>query len=372
MNLPLSIEQIETPAAIINLTALDKNIETMASYYRNKKGAALRPHQKGHRLPAIARKQLDAGAVGVCLTSLGLADLYVNCGINDMLITAAICGDPKISRLVGLSKQADITVSVDNLENIRHLSEKARMSDTTINVAAELYTGSWGSPGVQLENVKEFVRQIQKFSGVRFKGLWWHPGHLGDVKSFEERKRREFEFMDSITRVRDEIEDDDISVEMLSGGFTATWNITPEFSRLNNVEVQAGSYVFSDWGSHLIEGLEVFDFALTVLTRCISRPTPTEAIFDSGMNSCSDESGEDYQRIVGPKFKDLVGIRRIYQREEVMQVVFENPNDTVRPGDLFELIPAHSDTTAKLHDLYYGVRDQKVEIVWENLGRGCF
>jgi D-serine deaminase-like pyridoxal phosphate-dependent protein len=73
------------------------------------------------------------------------------------------------------------------------------------------------------------------------------------------------------------------------------------YSGLSKVGVQAGSYVFSDWTSHLIEGIEVFDYALTVLTRCVSRPNLTEAIFDSGMNSCSDENGENYASIVGPK-----------------------------------------------------------------------
>lgn len=70
---------------------------------------------------------------------------------------------------------------------------------------------------------------------------------------------------------------------MLSGGFSCTWDITPEYRSLRNVGVQAGSYVFSDWVSHSIEGLEVFDYALTVLTRCISRPKSNEAIFDAGI-----------------------------------------------------------------------------------------
>jgi len=362
---------IETPALLIDLDALEKNIETMASYYRNKKGAALLPHQKGHRLPAIAKKQINAGAKGVSCTSLGLADFYVSCGIDNILLTAEVSGSTKISRLVGLCRQANVTATVDDIENGKELSEAARGNGTKINVAVELYMGR-GSAGVQLDETKAFVKEMQKFSGLHFGGLWWHEGSLASVKSFEERKRMEFEIMEQIARVKDEIEDAGISVEMLSGGFTATWNITPEFHGLSDVGVQAGSYVFSDGVSHLIEGIEVFDYALTVLTRCISRPTLNEAIFDSGMNSCSDESGEDYHAIVGPKFKDLKAVKAVYQREEIMQAVFDETNGNIRVGDMFELIPPHSDTTAKLHDRYYGIRSDAVEVVWTNYGRGRF
>jgi D-serine deaminase-like pyridoxal phosphate-dependent protein len=159
---------------------------------------------------------------------------------------------------------------------------------------------------------------------------------------------------------------------MLSGGFTCTWNITPEYSKLRNVGVQAGSYVFSDWCSHEVEGVEKFDYALTVLTKCISTPKCGEAIFDFGMNSCSDEATDDYHTVVGPKFKELTGIKEIRQREEISLAKYENPNKKITVGDVFELIPSHSDTTAKLYDKYYCLRKNKVEAIWPNYGRGLF
>jgi D-serine deaminase-like pyridoxal phosphate-dependent protein len=365
-------QELETPALLVDLDALEKNIKTMADYYRAKSGAVLMPHQKGHRLPIIAKKQIQAGASAVSSTSLGLAEYYVNSGIDNILITSEICGANKIARLCALSKHSNITVAVDDIENVRQLSAVALSSKTRINVAVELYMGSWGSAGVQLREAKSLVKELTKFRGVNFQGLWWHEGQLSSIRNFEERKRMEFAILDEVARVRDEIEDMGTSVEMLSGGFTCTWNITPEYSGLTNVAVQAGSYVFSDWTSHLIEGIEVFDCALTVLTRCVSRPNLTEAIFDSGMNSCSDENGENYASIVGPKFKSLEGLKRIWQREEIMQVVFDHPTRDVRVGDVFELIPPHSDTTAKLHDKYYGIRGNRVEVVWPNYGRGLF
>jgi len=365
-------QELETPALLIDLDALEKNIKTMADYYRAKSGAVLMPHQKGHRLPIIAKKQMQAGASAVSSTSLGLAEYYVNSGIDNILITSEICGATKIARLCALSKHSNITVGVDDIENAKQLSEAALSNKTRINIAVELYMESSGSAGVQLREAKSLVKELTKFRGTNFRGLWWHEGRLSSIRNFEERKRMEFAILDEVARVRDEIEDMGTTVELLSGGFTCTWNITPEYSRLSKVGVQAGSYVFSDWTSHLIEGIEVFDYALTVLTTCVSRPSLTEAIFDSGMNSCSDENGENYASIVGPKFKNLEGLKRIWQREEIMQVIFDDPTSDVRVGDVFELIPPHSDTTAKLHNKYYGIRDNKVEVVWPNYGRGLF
>jgi len=364
-------EEIDTPALLIDLDVLEKNLKVMTDYYRGKKGAALLPHQKGHRLPIIAKKQLDLGAKGVSMTSLSLAEYYVNCGITNILITSEIYGKNKIRRLCSLSKHADVTVGVDNILNVRQLSEIALASNTRINVAVELYMGT-ASCGVEIKEAKSFVKEIIKYRGVNFRGLWWHQGSLAKIRSWKERRKAHFETLDKVAELKDEIEDAGINVEMLSGGYTCTWNMTPDYHKLENVGVQAGSYVFSDWCSHDLEGLEVFDCALTVLTRCISMPKPGKALFDFGMNSCSHEATDDYHTIVGPKFKDLEGVKEIYQREEISAVTFDNPNREIKVGDVFELIPPHSDTTAKLHDKYYCIRDGKVEAIWTNYGRGLF
>jgi D-serine deaminase-like pyridoxal phosphate-dependent protein len=88
------------------------------------------------------------------------------------------------------------------------------------------------------------------------------------------------------------------------------------------------------------------------------------------MNSCSDECGHNYREVVGPRFKGIYGIKEVRQREEVSLAVFNEPNSDVKVGDVFEVIPPHADSTAKLYDRYYGMRDDKVEVIWPNYGRG--
>jgi len=366
----MTIEELVTPALLIDLPALEKNIRTMGDYYNGRKNAGLIPHQKGHRLPIIARKQLEAGAKGVSMTSLGLAEYYVQSGIDNMLITSEIYGRRKIEKLCGLTKQANIIVGVDNLENVRQLSQAALDNHTVIKVAPELYAGRT-SCGVEFSKMKDFVKDLRDYRGIQFEGFW-HHGLESDIIKFSERKATHFKTLDDIARLKDEVEDGGTEVRFLSAGYTCTWNITPEHS-LKDVLVQAGSYVFSDWCSHHhIEGIEAFDIALTVLTRCISRPKVDEAMFDFGLNSCSSECGEDYHSVVGPVIKDVEGIKEMIEREEISLALFENPRHDIKVGDVFQIIPAHSDTTAKLHSCYYGIRNGIVEVVWPNYGQCLF
>jgi 3-hydroxy-D-aspartate aldolase len=341
----------------------------MSGYYRGK-NARLIPHQKAHRLPIIAKKQLAAGAKGVSLTSLSLAEYYVQSGIDNILVTAEIYGKRKIETLCGLTKQANVIASVDNLQNVRQLSELALENHTIIKVAAEIYAGR-SSCGVEFSEMKEFVKDLQQYRGVQFEGLW-HHGSESDIPKSIERRAVHFKSLDKIASLKDEIEDAGIEVSLVSAGYTCTWNMTPNHS-LKGILVQAGSYVFSDWCSHHhIEGIEAFDCALTVLTRCISRPKPNEAMFDFGMNSCSDECGENYSQVIGPSFRTIEGIESVSEREELALAVFKDSRDDVKVGDVFEVIPAHSDTTAKLHGSYYGMRDGVVEVVWPNYGQSKF
>jgi 3-hydroxy-D-aspartate aldolase len=363
-------EELATPALLIDLDVMEKNIRTMSEYYQSRKNAGLIPHQKSHRLPIIAKKQLAAGAKGVSMTSLGLAEYYVQSGIDNILITAEIYGKRKIDTLCGLAKHANVIVGVDNLQNVRQLSKAAVANHTVIKIAPELYAGRT-SCGIEFSEMKEFVKVLREYRGVEFEGLW-HHGQESSIARSLERRAEHFRTLDAMARLKDEIEDAGTEVRLLSAGYTCTWDMTPNHP-LKGVLVQAGSYVFSDWCSHHhIEGIEAFDCALTVLTRCISRPKPDEAIFDFGMNSCSDECGENYCNVIGPSFKDIEGVESVSQREELALAVFKGPRDDVKVGDAVEVIPAHSDTTAKLHGCYYGVREGVVEVVWLNYGQCLF
>ena len=206
-----SIEEIDTPALLIDLDIMEKNIHTMAEFYAEKKGAALRPHQKGHRLPLVAKTQMDTGACGVSITTLGLAEYYVTCGIDSILLTNEIAGKNKMRRVCTLSKLADITVGVDNLENARHLGSIAGEQNTIIQVGVELYMGT-GTCGVEIEEALPFIKELVSMEHIQFNGLWWHQGSLADILDWEERKQAHFATLDRVAHLKDSLEDAGIDV----------------------------------------------------------------------------------------------------------------------------------------------------------------
>ena len=133
-------DEIDTPALLIDLDLMEKNIRNMSEYLKGKK-AKLRPHVKNHKIPTIARKEIEAGAVGVAVAKVSEAEVMAWGGIKDILITNQIVTDRKIARLVNLAKYCDLSVAVDNLDNIKQLSNAAAQKGVELGVVVEVDVG---------------------------------------------------------------------------------------------------------------------------------------------------------------------------------------------------------------------------------------
>src|SRR5215469_12731620 len=112
MNLPpaaigAALADIETPALVIDLDAFDRNIAKMAEFARMA-GVRVRPHAKTHKCPAIARRQIAAGAVGQCVQKVGEAEALVRGGVTDVLVSNLVVGERKLRRLAGLAREAKV------------------------------------------------------------------------------------------------------------------------------------------------------------------------------------------------------------------------------------------------------------------------
>src|SRR5260370_15365022 len=109
--------EIPTPALLLDLDRFERNIAKMAAHVKSV-GKKLRPHSKTHKCPEIARRQIAAGAVGICCAKVGEAEVMAASGIRNMLITTEVVGPEKIGRLLGVLEQApDTLVLVDNPAN---------------------------------------------------------------------------------------------------------------------------------------------------------------------------------------------------------------------------------------------------------------
>ena len=347
-------DQIETPALVIDMEALEANIKKMADFFVGKK-AKLRPHFKTHKSPAIAHMQIAAGAKGITCAKLGEAEVLAAAGIKDILIANQIVDERKLCRLAGIAKAARFGVCVDNAENVRALSEAAKAYGSTICVLVEVDVGM-GRCGVDTkEEVLALAKQIDRAEGLVFEGIQSYAGQLSHRQSKPDREKGVAEAVAKISAIIDYLGQNGLSVNEVSGGSTGTHSITGD----NTVwtEIQAGSYVFMDSDYEQL-GLG-FEQSMTILATVIHK-RPGVAVTDEGQKVCCQTMGS-------PPIKGYPGLTARLSEEHG---TIADAEDRLSYLQKLEYIPTHCCTTANLHDDYYCVRKGLLESVLPVSARG--
>ena len=352
-----TIEEMETPALLIDLDILEYNIATMANFINDKR-AKLRPHFKTHKCPTISHKQINAGAKGITCAKLGEAETLVLAGIKDVLIANTIVQPSKIIRLAGLAHgDTKISVAVDNKQNISVLSEAATTVGSTIHVLVEVNIGMERCGVNTPEEVFFLARQIIEAEGLVFEGIQAYEGHLVYNTDIEIRRQGVGEGADKLNNIKNFLENNGISVNQVSGGGTGTYNITG-----NNMiwtEIQAGSYIFMDTVYERL-GLD-FKNALSILTTIIHK-RPGMAVTDAGLKVYSTEQGP-------PRIKNYPHLKVHDELSEEHGTIVD-PRDELTYLQKIEYIPSHCCTTVNLHDYFYCMRNGFLEGVWPISARG--
>ena len=350
----IPLTQIETPALLIDLDALERNIRRMADYFK-RRNATLRPHFKTHKCPEIARRQVAAGAEGITCAKVGEAEALVSGGIDDVFIANQIVAESRIRVLAELARRARIAVAVDNAENIASVSDAAQSAGTTLHLLVEVNVGMNRCGVDTQEEVLELAKKIIAAEGLAFDGIQAYEGHLVLNPDFETRSREVGEMIEKITCVKVFLEQNGIEVNRISGGGTGTYNLTGD--NINWTEIQAGSYIFMDTKYNQL-GLE-FENALTVLATVIHK-RPGVAVTDAGLKVCTAEFGM-------PRIKGRPELALKFSAEHGS---ITDPNDQLQYLQKIEYIPSHCCTTVNLYDSFCCVRNGKLEDQWQITARG--
>ncbi|HEB31608.1 MAG TPA: DSD1 family PLP-dependent enzyme [Spirochaetes bacterium] len=350
-------EQIETPALVIDLDILERNISVMTDFMKDKR-AKLRPHFKTYKCPAISHKQISAGAKGITCAKLGEAEVLVQSGIKDVLIANQIVDPVKIFRLAALADdEAKITVAVDDPDNILALSNAAAEIGSTVYVLVEIDVGMKRCGVNTPDEVFDLAGKIVDSKGLVFEGFQAYEGHLQNRPDIEDRRRGVKEMEEKVGEIKNVLEKRGIPVKEISGAGTGTYNITAD----NTIwtEIQAGSYIFSDavYNKIAVE----FQNSLSVLTQVIHK-RPGYAVTDAGMKVCTVDHGI-------PEIKNFTDLK-IYGNLSEEHGTIIDEKDELEMLQKIEYIPGHCCTTVNLHDRYYCVRKGLLEAVWPILGRG--
>ena len=361
VNIGADINQIDTPALLIDLDVMERNIDTMARFFRTIP-AELRPHEKTHKCPVIAHKQIEAGAIGITCAKLGEAEAMVEAGIRDVLIANQVVGEPKVTRLVNLAKHSDVIVAVESYENVTHLAEAARAKGVRLNVLVEVDVGNNRCGTTPGEPTLELAREVASHSSLNLRGLLGYEGFCQNIQDIGERREKAHGAMEKLVSTKELLEDRGLDMEIVSAGGTGTHMITGKYPGVT--EVEAGSYIFMDATYRRVEGLEPYDYALTVLTTITSLPRPGVAICDAGLKAITFEPRRPL-----PPVKDMDGVTYERASEEHGRLKVE-PDSGLKIGDKIEVVVSHCCTNVNLYDHYHCVRDGSLEAVWRISARG--
>ena len=359
---PRTIDEIDTPAAIIDLDLVNQNIKTLEDFVRFRPVHA-RPHAKTHKTPAIGRLQVEAGAVGLTCAKVGEAEAMVDGGIEDVLIANQVVGPIKIERMCRLAQRARVAVEVDDPVNVDEISAAARRHGVTIDVVVEIDVGGPRAGVPPYEPALALARRVMDRPGLEFTGLMAYEGHTVGIVDRDERAAAARAALAPVIETRELFESEGIPVREVTGGATNTFDITGAINGWT--ELQAGTYVTMDAWFRPHAG-HAFTQAFWILTSVTSRAKPGYVHLDGGRKSIAFEPSGF------PVIDDPEGLEIEVVAEEHLHVKMHDGAPDLRPGDQVRVTPWHGCGTFNLHDTLYVLQDDEVVDIWPISGRGRF
>jgi D-serine deaminase-like pyridoxal phosphate-dependent protein len=345
----MRIEELDTPIVIIDLDRMERNIQKMQAYC-DQNGIRLRPHIKTHKIPAIAHKQLAAGAKGITCQKLGEAEVFARAGINDILITYPILGLLKLDRVAMLARQVRLTICADSATGVEFLAAAGKKAGVPIGVLVEFDHGN-DRTGVRTPaEALKLARQVLSSPDLEFRGLMSYPckPQLGEY----------------LSEARALFRDAGIDIAEISVGGTSGPLHAHE---LDITELRAGAYVFYDLLNIKAGMCTLDEIAMRVRTTVVSQPTSDLAIIDAGTKTISsDQYGlSGYGHIV--EYPEAL---IEWLTEEHGMVNFSRCSRRPEVGEVVTLLPNHTCIVTNLHDELVGVRGDEVEVIWPVDARG--
>ncbi|MBO9451622.1 DSD1 family PLP-dependent enzyme [Tropicibacter sp. R16_0] len=358
---------IQTPALVLDLDALERNITKMGELAAQM-GVRHRVHGKMHKSVDVALLQEKLGnSCGVCCQKVSEAEVFARGGIKDVLVSNQVRDPAKIDRLARLPKLGARTlVCVDDLANVADLSEAATRHGTEIECLVEIDCGAGRCGVTTTPQVVEIAQAIDAASGLKFSGIQAYQGAMQHMDSYEDRREK----IDiAVAMVRDAVDALaalGLDCDIVGGGGTGSYYFEGASGVYN--ELQCGSYAFmdADYGRILDkDGKRIDDGewenALFILTSVMSHAKADLAVVDAGLKAQSVDSG----------------LPVVFGRDDVTYAkcsdehgVISDPDAVLKVNDKLRLVPGHCDPTCNVHDWYVGVRGGKVEVVWPISARG--
>jgi D-serine deaminase-like pyridoxal phosphate-dependent protein len=358
---------LQTPALVIDLDAMERNIAAMAAHAR-KNNIALRPHAKTHKCSEIAKRQIAAGALGICCAKLGEAEALADAGIESILLTSPVVTDRGIARVMALNaKIGELRITCDNASVAARLEKAAGESGKNLRVVVDIDPGLGRTGIAPGDGAVALVEQVATAKHLIFDGLQCYAGQVQHMESPNERRDASLSAMKDLAGLRDRLIAKGISPKLVSGGGTGTFDIDPDAKVLT--ELQVGSYIFMDRQYNDVwekpGQRPPFEPSLFVQTTVISANRDGLVTTDAGFKSFATDAGSP--RI----FSGMPdGASYFFFGDEQGGVFYPSASGKIDVGAVIVCIVPHCDPTVNLYDRYHGVRGDVLESIWEIEARG--
>ena len=359
----MRLEEVDTPALVIELDAFERNLRRLGEAVAGR--VRVRAHAKTHKCAEIARRQVAAGAVGVCCQKVSEAEAMVTGGVGDVLVSNEVVGAPKLACLAELARRARIGVCVDDARNVAELDTACAAAGTQLDVYVEVDVGARRCGVAPGRAAVALAREVAARTSLRFAGLQAYHGAAQHLRSMAERRAAIELAAAAVRATRAQIEAAGIPCRRVTGAGSGSFMFEIDSGVFD--EIQPGSYVFMDadyarneWAAPLPR----FEHALFVLATVMSRPVPERAVVDAGLKASSVDSGL-------PLLWQRPGLSCVRVSDE--HGVIEIAPGAAAPalGEKLLLVPGHCDPTVNLYDRYVCVRGGQVEALWPIEARGA-
>jgi D-serine deaminase-like pyridoxal phosphate-dependent protein len=325
-------------------------------------------HAKTHKCAEIARRQIAAGAIGICVAKLGEAEALADAGIGSILITSPIVTERGIERLIALNARVGELMAVcDNPVVAERLAAAAVSNGRRLGLVVDIDPGM-GRTGLPAgDNAAALVHAVACNRAFVFKGLQCYAGNLQHLESANERRAKSLSVLAELDRFCGRLRSEDIRPEIVTGAGTGTFDIDPDARILT--EIQVGSYIFMDRQYNEVweksGAVPPFATSLFLQTTVISANRAGLATTDAGFKAFATDAGSPVIASGAP-----AGSSYFFFGDEQGGIEYPSSDHGPRPGDVVTCAVPHCDPTVNLHDCYHLVRGDRVEAIWPIEARG--
>jgi D-serine deaminase-like pyridoxal phosphate-dependent protein len=361
--LPQQIAQIQTPAPLVEVSRVKRNLDRMADYARLHK-LQLRPHVKTHKTTVIGAAQMRRGAVG--LTCATPREMEIMSAVASDLLLAHPPMGLKVDRLLMLPRSVSIVTALDSKEAIDFVADAAAGASRTVRVYVELDVGMRRVGVATAKQAVELATRVAGESSLEYAGICFYPGHIREATDDQDAKISALN--DALGEVVSALEQAGLKPPTVSGGSTPSAWRTHEMPLVT--EFRPGTYVFNDRTTAAVGACDWDDCAFTVLATVVSTSVPGQAVVDAGTKALGREpmrgvNGEGFGALMG--HEDIVVSA---MSEEHGMLDLSKTDWRPRVGDLVRIVPNHVCIVTHLNDVLYAVDGDRVTGVWPVAARG--